>query len=292
MAYKFEKISGGGSSVEIVQTTGRSEKAVMSQKATSQTFANALKGSESGSVIALKDVSPIEHIIGVKVSSKNIADDTEITIKSLGKNVLTPISGYDSFVYYGNPFTTAGITYTLLEDGRIHLQGTVTAYSMCYFFGTYVPFDDFLIDGATYSVSVNIEGNAGSTFQFMGEIADKTTGSTTSYIANHNNKFTVDKSKYTYKMFRIQTTNVGDVVDAIVGVQLEIGDTATEYEPYKEYETIITTVGDSAELTSVAPNMTITTDNEGAIIECSYNKDTNKVIEKLTQAIISLGGNV
>lgn len=35
-------------------------------------FANALKGSASGEAVALKDVSPLEHILGVKVSSKNL----------------------------------------------------------------------------------------------------------------------------------------------------------------------------------------------------------------------------
>ena len=38
--------------------------------------------------------------------------------------------------------------------------------------------------------------------------------------------------------------------------------------------------------------MTLLTDTEGVTIEAEYNKDTNKVIESLVQAIISLGGNV
>ena len=39
-------------------------------------------------------------------------------------------------------------------------------------------------------------------------------------------------------------------------------------------------------------SMTLLTDTEGVTIEAEYNKDTNKVIESLVQAIISLGGNV
>ena len=74
-------------------------------------------------------------------------------------------------------------------------------------------------------------------------------------------------------------------------IQIEVNDIATPYEPYAEGEYIITKQGD-IELSSISPNMTIFTDNENVNIDATYNKDANKVIEKLTEAIISLGGNV
>ena len=84
------------------------------------------------------------------------------------------------------------------------------------------------------------------------------------------------------------------IVEPIVcKVQFEIGDTATKYEAYQEEQILIpNTNGAISGLTSVSPNMTILTDTEGAIVECEYNRDTNKVVEKLTNAIISLGGTV
>jgi hypothetical protein len=66
----------------------------------------------------------------------------------------------------------------------------------------------------------------------------------------------------------------------------------TPFEPYKEGETIITTIADGAELKIIAPNMTISTDTEGVVIDCSYNRDINIAFERLTQAIISAGGIV
>ena len=45
-----------------------------------QTVANALKGSASGEAVVLEGVSPIEHSLGVKVSSKNLLDFKNITI--------------------------------------------------------------------------------------------------------------------------------------------------------------------------------------------------------------------
>ena len=64
------------------------------------TFANALKGSTNGEVIAITDISPIEHDLSVKVSSKN----------------LIPY-GYSSKTEYG-------IQYTVNEDGTVICNGT------------------------------------------------------------------------------------------------------------------------------------------------------------------------
>ena len=74
-------------------------------------------------------------------------------------------------------------------------------------------------------------------------------------------------------------------------IQIEVNDIATPSEPYIEGDYIITKQGD-IELSSIAPNMTIFTDNANVTLDVTYNKDANKVIEKLTEAIISLGGNI
>ena len=43
---------------------------------------------------------------------------------------------------------------------------------------------------------------------------------------------------------------------------------------------------------SVYPQTEITSDTPEAVISCEYIRDINKVIEELTNAIISLGGNI
>lgn len=78
-----------------------------------------------------------------------------------------------------------------------------------------------------------------------------------------------------------------------LNAQIEIGAAATEYEEFKgitEYSP--TTDGTAENVISVYPTMLLFTDTANTIIECEYNKDTNKVIESLVNAIISLGGNV
>lgn len=51
-------------------------------------------------------------------------------------------------------------------------------------------------------------------------------------------------------------------------------------------------VSAECEVPSIYPTMTLTTDTDGAVLDCEYNRDINKVIEQLTQAIISMGGNI
>lgn len=75
-------------------------------------------------------------------------------------------------------------------------------------------------------------------------------------------------------------------------IQLELGDTATEYEPFKGVSYTSNADGTVTGIRSVNPNMTFAADTKGVNLTCEYNKDINKVIEDLVNAIISLGGNV
>ena len=75
-------------------------------------------------------------------------------------------------------------------------------------------------------------------------------------------------------------------------VMLETSHTATEYEPYKGAEYTPSADGTVNGVTSLYPNTTLTTDTDGVIIDCEYNRDINKAFAELQQAIISSGGNV
>ena len=110
----------------------------------------------------------------------------------------------------------------------------------------------------------------------------------------------IDLSAYDvrYVRFRIAKQDGTDMTEedielAKTAFQIEIGDTATEYEPYVEPVTSAADAdGNVTGLISASPSMTLTSDTENVIIECEYNRDLMKVIEELTQAIISLGGNI
>lgn len=80
---------------------------------------------------------------------------------------------------------------------------------------------------------------------------------------------------------------------AACNLQIELGTTATEYEPYKT-PTEYTPAADGtvSGVKSLYPTTTLITDTVGTIIEAEYSKDINKAFAELHQAIISLGGNV
>lgn len=66
------------------------------------------------------------------------------------------------------------------------------------------------------------------------------------------------------------------------GIQLEVGETVTEYEPHKEVQTAEVVDGTVTGLTSVSPNMTLIAD--AGTIEVEYNRDLNKALNE--------GGNI
>lgn len=68
-------------------------------------------------------------------------------------------------------------------------------------------------------------------------------------------------------------------------LQIEKSNYAEEYESYKGTDHTPSSDGTVSGMTSLSPNMTILTDTEGVVVECEYNKDTNKVIQKLADAL-------
>ncbi len=77
----------------------------------------------------------------------------------------------------------------------------------------------------------------------------------------------------------------------IVRIQLE-EDTATEHQKYIEPIAINPNSDGSFTVPSLYPATKLYTDKEDVVITAEYNRDLSKVIGNLTNAIISLGGNV
>lgn len=67
-------------------------------------------------------------------------------------------------------------------------------------------------------------------------------------------------------------------------VQFELSDKPTEFEKFKESQTYTPNAdGTVSGVTSLSPTTTLLTDTENVVIECEYNKDTNKVIAELLE---------
>ena len=73
-------------------------------------------------------------------------------------------------------------------------------------------------------------------------------------------------------------------------IQIEVGNTATEYEPYNEQTANSNADGTVEGLTSISPNMTLYADNNGAIINCQYYRDIDRYIDNLIGNVVLSGG--
>jgi hypothetical protein len=88
-----------------------------------------------------------------------------------------------------------------------------------------------------------------------------------------------------------ETQGTGDTA-TWADIQLEVGSSATDFESYSVAAVSPAADGKVEGLTSVYPTTTVMTDTSGAVAQWEYNRDTNKVMERLVKAIISLGGTV
>lgn len=228
-------------------------------------FANALKGTASGVSVRLDDVSPNEHMLGVKVRGKNLIP----------------------YPYYDTTKTQNGITFTVNADGSISFSGTSTAQATFYF--VYKAMN--LKQGVTYTLSASGNYSFGGSATIF--IYDSTQGQSAyiSLLTDTSTTFTPTKNINNTDCYLVIPAN--RTVSGTLKIQLELGSTATEYELYKTL-TEFTPAADGTVtgVKSLYPTTTLITNTSGVIIDAEYNKDINKAFAEMQQAILSMGGNV
>jgi len=236
-----------------------------------QMHANAILGKTESTAVCLDDISPLAHRVKVKVSG--VDDPTAVTVTKCGKS-LFDLSAFD-------------VTRTSLWNGM----------------GTYVKADNFIGKTMYYQRKASfLDTNDGEQFYVAVRFCDEnkvaipgarihlgaevkaTSVSNTSKVY-----FTVPEGTH-YIAFGYACFLYNGGSMTIYDSMVEFGG-YTEYEPYSA-ETFTPNADGTLEIPSQSPIMTLYSDTAGVNIECEYNKDSNKVIEKLTNAIISLGGNV
>lgn len=206
--------------------------------------ANALIGSEMGEVVALKDVSRIEHNLGVKVESKNLMP----------------------YPYTDKTKTVCGITFTDNGDGTITANGTATETASYYSTanvdypnGTYT-FSGCPSGGSTSTYTINCFCRDNNN-QYLVDTLEHGDGKT--FTANNGFK-TIGFSLRIYKGFTAE--------NLVFKPMYERGAKKTGYKPYlANPEAVkITTMG--ANLFDVSK----TKDNSGNDYE-TYDAATNTI---------------
>ena len=147
----------------------------------------------------------------------------DIPITVTGKNLL-------KYPYYWTSRVRSGIMFTVNEDGTITLSGTTTL--------TDTAIDDFVLANAvtiksgTYTVSGCPKGGAVYIYRIFIHIRDRSGKFT--YISDIGNgaTFTVTNTSTITTSIRIGA-EIGTVNNLVFAPQIELGSTATAYEPYK-----------------------------------------------------------
>ena len=179
-------------------------------------------------------------------------DPSTATVTRCGKNLI-------AYPYDDTTKTHNGITFTDNKDGSITINGTATAEAYFY-----------LQKDVEYGNTINAVKQSAT-----------------------NGVYTASKRLYYNSLNKYLTINIlaGDVVsNETIYPQLELGATATEYEPYKAPQIATAAADGTVEgITSLSPTMTLLTDTPGTVINCEYTKDTNKA---LTGNMVTAEGTV
>lgn len=191
-------------------------------------------------------------------------DPTTANVRRCGKNI---------FSVAGKTQTINGVTFTVNNDGTVIANGTATK-------ATFMGLGSLLLkSGEKYRLSGSPAGSGFDTYLLY--IHNNTTGADT-YDLGEGKVFTGKEGDLglTIAVYAGNTVN-----NLIFRPMVVYGEESVPFELYNGTKYIPASDGTVTGMTSLSPNMTILTDTEGMIIECEYNKDTNKVIQKICDAL-------
>lgn len=247
-------------------------------------FAGALKGRKSGAAFLINDVSPLAHDMTVRVSSDTAEDLTAVKVKVLGKNLITFPYTCDGYTYgVGDTYTHNGITFTVNADRSITANGTAGDENIDGAIFTFFDAAGTCLANENNQINVTLSGcpSGGS--------------SSTYYLTQRNygwrdfgNGVTFKTGKYSYYYAIIIPCGM-TVENLVFKPQLELGTKVTEYEPFiPQIDYTPNANGTVDGVTNLYTNMSVMTDTDGALIDCEYNRDINKVIYNIESAITAL----
>ena len=204
-----------------------------------------------------------------------IADISSVKVKAMGKNLLP-------YPYVDVSKTSFGGLTVENNNGTITLSGDFTASVLQDYHlssAMYLPVGRYVISGCP-------DADGSDSYRIMVEIkyADGRLGYFTDYGKDNGGKYFIlpEGSFINAITIRVSPTWISGSTK-VFKPQLEISDIATEYEPYKG----LTNTQNEA-ITSIYPSMTLTTDTAGAIMDVTYNRDANKVLQEILSRLTAV----
>lgn len=257
-------------------------------KKAGNTYANALKEIKNASSVTIVNMSPMADEVKLRVHSKNMLP--------------APTSGST---------TAGGLTFTSNSDGTLTVNGTAessAAYTLVSASAGYM-----LPIGKYYFSVFEQSGEAYKNITYK-KLTLRNGGTTLKTYMSNKFEITKEDVEAGYDRiavsFHIGSNAAGIVFDnAVFNFQIEAGENGSdEYSQFVPFGTdaVIYKNGSealSATLDSGFPEMTVAaeegdifTTDENIVMDAEYPKDINKAFteleEKITNAIISLGGEI
>lgn len=243
-----------------------------------------LRGVISGTSVTIKDVSPFQHNIDVKLSG-DINTDTKV-IRS-GKNLFR-----QSII---KKTTVNGMTYEYLPDEDCVLFNGTKTTANALTVKLPIPIEgeldaNYTITTKYVSGSVTRPSGGYAVVYFGG-------GDTTTQSENwqdcgmyeYDNRKVAKMTKKYINYFWFYTTK-GIVFDNYkVKIQLEKGSAKANYEKYVEPVEVIPSENGTLTVPSAYPTTILTTDTEGVTIDAEYFKDIDKAFEEIQAQFVEAG---
>lgn len=236
-------------------------------KAIANSLSNAVKGKVTGEILRIDDISPIPHSLKISVKSESETELTRVTVRRSGKNLID----YTQIVNISTSVATLIDNGFIVEGNYCRIANIPVTPNTDY----YLSFTTECLVGNTKFVNVT----GGGTY-----LAVISNGLGKTFNSGNNTAININ-------FYSSTSTESGKV--KFTNIQLEPGTQQTEYEPYVPVtEATVSDDGTVESLTSIYPNTVLVTNSENVTLECEYNRDLNKVINNIIDAVISLGGNV
>lgn len=190
-----------------------------------------------------------------------------VKVKKYGKNLFKPTKGE----------THRGITFELLEDGTYHVFGTNDGSGDSWL-------DQFVtLPKGKYTGSGGPVG--GSINSYYLQFYNTVTGSGRNDTGDGVEFETTAQQRITVHM----AVKSGQTVDLIFKPMIEADTGDKVFEPYIEpTEYPVNADGTVEGVTSLCPVTTLMTDTQGAVIDCTYNRDLNGAFEELVNKVTAL----
>ena len=178
-----------------------------------------------------------------------ISDFSTVNVTGCGKNLIP-------YPYTDTTKTISGVTFTVNSDGSVTVSGTATAQA---YFKLQQPFS---LKKGQYFFSGCPTGGAGRTYSLYLSTSDYKF-----YKADTGNGISINSEDDKTVSIVINISKDTIVNNLVFKPQLELGSTATSYEPYQGQTYTPTASGEVTGITNLYPTTTLLTDNAGVLFE-------------------------